>query len=169
MQPGPPTEEVDPLSQPPEETPPEIEAPTADDVEQDEPVDEGLFIPAGAKLDTPITQDLTVKDLCQAFNVQPTDQAWRELREIMGTAALPEMDATTYMYYNEYVELWENEPPEGYIEAKMGEGLNLQEFIDAEKQKPSWSNSPAYQKLTEENTAALADFMENGDNSGEPV
>lgn len=131
---------------------------------QGEEQPESLFIPMGAKPDTPLTESLTLSDVAEAFGLNAAAPGTvRQLREIMGTEALPEMTAQEYLYYNEYVELWDEEPPEGYIEEAMASGMNPKEFADAERQKPAWSQTPAYAKKESENVSALDEFLTNGE------
>lgn len=137
--------------------------PSMGEVEGDEQP-EALFIPMGAKPDTLITADLTFAEVAEAYGVDPSSRgAVRRIRSIMGTEALPEMTSEQFLYYNEYVELWEEEPPEGYIENAMASGMNPKEFAANEKQKPAWKDTPAYADAEQQNVGALEDLLANGD------
>lgn len=138
---------------PPAPPEPELDTGPVPDTGVNTPSELGSGLPGGVPVsEPPIGGDITAEDLgitkgeLQALLDQYKDEGGK-------------IDPVKARYAVKYFELWGVPPPPGYIEDIIASGMNIYEFEDYERSKPSFRRTETYQNEYADAAAAVARLL----------
>jgi hypothetical protein len=106
----------------------------------------------GITTPTDVGGDISAEDL--AISEDELTEVLRQYQDESG-----KVDPVLARYAVKYFELWGVPPPPGYIENIISQGMNIYEFEDFERSKPSFRRTETYQDEFAQAAAAVARLL----------